>query len=289
MSTTGESVALTENVRVHVSRYSGVAKSAFVQLVAAWAELEEPDAGQQARLEAITASADGVWALAVAEAAHEQQQVRDDIKALLVEVAATRDALGGSSDELAPKLQGDRDAHPTLRAWQRDVCAVADWWRDQRRIRLAQHDELQGCVAAQRRVCGLAAQPADVEPDLRPSGLEFLRLELTRLDAERDRREKLLRGMLAELAAVCAVIGEDATAAVAAVSPGLVALLGCGSGCICLPVRALVYCCLLPSYASSLTHPSIHTVCGARPVLCAAAAAAAVIAGTKMLHPNCSR
>eukprot|EP00878_Enallax_costatus_P027660 GHUV01029802.1.p1 GENE.GHUV01029802.1~~GHUV01029802.1.p1 ORF type:complete len:632 (+),score=237.56 GHUV01029802.1:325-2220(+) len=224
MTNTGD-VALHDRVRVHAHEYSEHVKLAFVQLAEVWQDLETTAEQQKTDLESTFKAALNTWTDAVGRAKDQQQQVRSSIQQMLAQMMEAKEALGAddpSAEAELQRLQGSRSAHKTLRAWQKDVQVKASYWEKCRLQRVAEYEDLQARILALRKLCGLGAMPAADKPDISKANMVFLKLELERLSAEKERREDLLRRLLAELHSVCDDIGEDVKAAAAEVHPNLV-------------------------------------------------------------------
>ena len=170
-------------------------------------------------MEAASAAARAAWEAAVAAAEAERARLRRDVEEALRAAAAIRAELGAADDAFAPLVAADvggsdsgKAPHRTLAAWRAAAVAAADAARAARAERLAEHGRLTAAVREARRAIGgcgngggvgsaedeaappqpeaepaAAAPVAAARPDLTPAGLEFLRVELAHLEAERVR------------------------------------------------------------------------------------------------------
>ncbi|KIZ07743.1 hypothetical protein MNEG_0212 [Monoraphidium neglectum] len=217
-------------VRAAAEAYAQSSRSSLVRLQEVWQDIELPQAQQVAVLEDIISRAHLVWEEAVAAAEAKQQRLRGEVEEALREIAGIKEELGddvmrrGAQAEL-DQLKGEERVHKTLCAWRGEVLQKAAYWRNCRLQRLGEYDELQALLRQARAQIGRAQPAAPERPNISRATIEYLRLELDKLRAEKERREERLGVMTQQLRGVCSEVGEEAELALAEVH-GSLALLG---------------------------------------------------------------
>jgi len=164
-----------------------------VRLQEVWQDIELPQSQQVAVLEDVIARAHHVWEEAVAAAEGSQTRMRGEVEACLREVATIKEDLG--DDVMEGAGGGGKGAgtdalaavHKTLAAWRTDVLERVEHWRGCRLQRLAEHDELHALLRQTRSQIGAAAPAVPGKPDISSAALEYGRLELQKLKAEKVR------------------------------------------------------------------------------------------------------
>lgn len=226
MRSTQEQLELMDRLRVHAEQYASASKTSYMAMQEVFDDLEVEDQEQRVELESVMTKSLGIWSAAVGELKGRQAAVREHIQNLLSTIMTIKTELGAdnpAADADLQRLQGNRSAHRTLRAWEVDVLSKANYWETAKQQRLAEHEDLQARIKLLRQLCGMPTLPPPIEkPDISRSNMEFLKLELERLAAEKERREDLIRRQLDDLGALCADLGEEVKAAVMEVHPNLV-------------------------------------------------------------------
>ncbi|GBF94150.1 hypothetical protein Rsub_07137 [Raphidocelis subcapitata] len=210
-------------IRGAAEAYAINSKSSLVRLKDVWADIELPQARQVAVLEDVISRAHAVWEDAVAAAEAGRARLRGEVEGALREVAGIREELGdgGCEGEAADDAGKAAPAHKTLAAWRAEVEERREAWRARRLQRIAEFDELQAQLRQARDQIGQPHPAPPERPDISAAALEFLRVELARLGADKERREARVGELVATLRALCAEVGEDAEAALADVHPTL--------------------------------------------------------------------
>lgn len=216
----GSEAPNTDYIKNQGDQYARTSNACIAKLGAVWKDMEISFEQQKLELLDITKRAQDVWNAAVGEAEARWAALQEKIDAASAEISNIREELGEDFHPSQEEPDARGAARTTKSRWEA-VREKLDFWTERRAERLQSYQELQAQLLNTKLQMGFEHVTAP-QHNITQANLEYLKLELHKLQEEKDVRAAELDALVSQLRQLGSDLGENERQAEAGVHPTLI-------------------------------------------------------------------